>query len=85
MVPLLVPANHVSRCSERSDVTRRLRQWDRALFFDRPAASGACRLTWRGYRESRCNHGDGFSKTLRASRSYSYVVNPQANCVNGWE
>lgn len=33
MVPLCVPANHVSQCSERSDVTRRLRQWGRALFF----------------------------------------------------
>lgn len=33
MVPLCVPANHVSQCSERSDVTRRLRQWDRVLFF----------------------------------------------------
>lgn len=40
------------------------------VIFNRPAAPGACHLTQRRYRESRCNHGNGFSKTPRASPTY---------------
>lgn len=70
VAPLPASANQVARCSELCDAMCCLHQSGWTVFFDRPAALVACHLTWWGYHESGCNHGDGFSKTQGASRMY---------------